>query len=256
MHKILSILFILFALSVSALFAQTKRVHATGCWEIANITPEAARSKAIEDAKNNALQNAGISEFFAVMNTSSVSDSLNHFVSSSSSEFSGEITNFKIVKEQILTEEKHLFYTVDIDAVIRIRENKRDLEFDAYIEGIKEVPYQDGENFSFSIRPTKTCYVRVFWFDEAGKGNIVYPNPAEPSQQLCFNEHNFFPITQDYKIRKETQEPIESISVIFILTKKDVPYTRKMTLEDFHQWVLSVPSDQRILKFYNIHIIH
>ena len=256
MHKILSILFILFALSVSALFAQTKRVHATGCWEIANITPEAARSKAIEDAKNNALQNAGISEFFAVMNTSSVSDRLNHFVSSSSSEFSGEITNFKIVKEQILTEEKHLFYTVDIDAVIRIRENKRDLEFDAYIEGIKEVPYQDGENFSFFIRPTKTCYVRVFWFDEAGKGNIVYPNPAEPSQQLCFNEHNFFPITQDYKIRKETQEPIESISVIFILTKKDVPYTRKMTLEDFHQWVLSVPSDQRILKFYNIHIIH
>ena len=84
----------------------------------------------------------------------------------------------------------------------------------------------------------------------------MYPNPAEPSQQLCFNEHNFFPITQDYKIRKETQEPIESISVIFILTKKDVPYTRKMTLEDFHQWVLSVPSDQRILKFYNIHIIH
>ena len=73
MHKILSILFILFALSVSTLFAQTKRVHATGCWEIANITPEAARSKAIEDAKNNALQNAGISEFFAVMNTSSIS---------------------------------------------------------------------------------------------------------------------------------------------------------------------------------------
>ena len=139
MHKILSILFILFALSVSALFAQTKRVHATGCWEIANITPEAARSKAIEDAKNNALQNAGISEFFAVMNTSSVSDRLNHFVSSSSSEFSGEITNFKIVKEQILTEEKHLFYTVDIDAVIRIRENKRDLEFDAYIEGIRKL---------------------------------------------------------------------------------------------------------------------
>ena len=246
----------MFVLSVSVLLAQTKRVRSTGCWEIANITPETARSKAIENAKSNALQNAGISELFTVINSNSISDRLNHFVSSSYSEFSGEITSFKIVKEQILTEEKHLFYTVDLDVIIRFRENKRDLEFDAYIEGIKEVPYQDGEDFSFSIRPTKTCYAHVFWFDEAGIGNIVYPNSAESSEQLHFNEYNFFPVTQDYKIRKETQEPVESISVIFVLTKKDVPYTRKITLEDFHQWVLSIPSEQRVLKFYNIHIIH
>ncbi|MBP3517166.1 MAG: hypothetical protein J6K31_01920 [Parabacteroides sp.] len=256
MRKVLFVTFILFALFTQVLFAQTKKVQAKGDWEIANITPEAARSKAIEVAKNNALRAAGISELFTVINTNSISDRLSYFVSSSYSELSGEITNYKITDEQILTDEKHLFYTVNIEAIIQLRKNKRDLEFDACIEGIKETPYQNGENFLFNIRPTKACYTHIFWFDEAGIGNIVYPNPAEPSQLLRSNEANYFPITQDYKIRKETQEPIESISVIFVLTKKDIPYTRKITLEDFHQWVLSIPSDQRVIKFHNIHITY
>ncbi|WP_293666658.1 DUF4384 domain-containing protein [uncultured Parabacteroides sp.] len=243
-----------FFLSISALSAQTKKVYATGNWEIANITPENARSKAIDEAKANALQKAGISELFTVINTGSVSDRLNYFVSSSSSELSGEIINYKIINEQILTEEKHIFYTVDIEATIRIKKNKRDLEFDAYIEGIRDTPYRDGDNISFSIRPTKVCYIHIFWFDETGKGNIVYPNKEEPSQMLKTNEHNFFPITQDYKIRKETQEPIENISVVFVLLKKDIPYTRDVTLEDLHQWILSIPPDLRILKFKNIFI--
>ena len=257
MRTIRFAIFILFILSTTpALFAQTKKVQAKGDWEIANITPETARGKAIEVAKSNALRAAGISELFTVINTNTTSERLSYFVSSSNSELSGEIVNYKIVNEQILTEEKHLFYTVSIEAVIQLKKNKRDLEFDAYIEGIKEMPYQNGENFSFNIRPTKACYTHIFWFDETGKGNIVYPNPAEPSQMLHVDESNSFPITQDYRIRKETQKPVESISIIFVLTKKDIPYTRKITLEDFHQWVLSIPSNQRVIKFHNIHITY
>lgn len=75
------IYFILFYFSVSSLSAQTKKVYATGNWEIANITPEKARNKAIEEAKANALQKAGISELFTVINTGTVSDRLNYFVS-------------------------------------------------------------------------------------------------------------------------------------------------------------------------------
>lgn len=243
----------LFFLSFT-LFAQTEKVSVKGTWEIANITPEEARNKAIEDAKANALREAGISELFTVINSNSISERISYFVNSSRSELSGEIVRYEIVKEQILTEGKHLFYEVDIEAVVRFKKNKRDLEFDAYIEGIKETPYQDGENFSFSIRPTKTSYVRIFWFDETGKGNIVYPNQSEQSRMLNTECQNFFPITQDYKIRKETEEPIESISVVFVLTKKDIPYTGKVSLEDFYRWVLSIPSDLRIIKSYNVYI--
>lgn len=250
-HYIIAFFFFIFT---SHLFAQTKDVYATGNWEIANITPEKAKSKALEEAKTNALQKAGISELFTVINTGSVSDRLNHFVSSSNSEFSGEITNYKIVKEQILTEEKHLFYIVEIKATILIKKNKRDLEFDCYIQGINEAPYKDGENISFSISPSKECYVHIFWFDETGNGNIVYPNQAEHSHILEANKYHSFPISQDYKIRKETQDPIECISLVFVLTKKDIPYTRKTTIEDFHHWILSIPSDLKTLKFYNIFI--
>lgn len=246
--------FILFYLSVSSLSAQTKDVYATGNWEIANITPEQARNKAIEVAKANALKNAGISELFTVINTGSVSDRLNYFVSSSSSELSGEILKYNIVKEQILTEGKHLLYTVDIEATIRTEMNKQDLEFDAYIIGLKDSPYKDGENITFSVRPTKTCYVHIFWFDDAGKGNIVYPNMAEPSQLLEANKQRNFPITQDYRIRKETREIIENISIVFVFTKKPIPYTKSITMENFHQWILSIPSDSRVLKFNNIFI--
>lgn len=246
--------FILFYLSVSSLSAQTKDVYATGNWEIVNITPDQARNKAIEVAKANALKNAGISELFTVIITGTVSDRLNYFVSSSSSELSGEIIKYNIVKEQILTEGKHLLYTIEIEATIRIKKNKRDLEFDAYIQGIKETPYREGENISFSICPTKTCYANIFWFDEKGKGDIVYPNMAEPSELLNANQQNYFPITQDYKIRKETQEPVENISIVFVLTKKDIPYTKSITMEYFHQWILSIPSDLRVLKVNNIFI--
>jgi len=242
-------------LFISALSAETKKVCVSGNWEIANITPEEARNKAIEEAKIYALQKAGISELLSVVNTGTVSDRLNSFVSSSYSEYSGEIISYKVLKEQILTEGKHIFYMVDIEASVRIRKNKRDLEFDAYIEGISETPYKDGEHILFNIRPTKDCYLHMVWFDEKGDGNIVYPNQSEPSQILKADQQTFFPITQDYKIKKETQEPVESISLVFILTKKDVPYTRKVTLEDFHHWVLSIPSELRILKFYTLYII-
>lgn len=245
---------IYFYFSISSLSAQTKIVSATGNWEIANITPEKARNRAIEEAKANALQKAGISELFTVINTGTVSDRLNYFVSSSSSEFSGEIIKYEIVKEQILSEGKHLIYTIDIKATIRTEKNNRDLEFDAYIKGIKESPYKEGENITFSVCPTKNCYVNIFWFDETGKGNIVYPNIAEPSRLLDANEQSYFPITQDYKIRKETQESIENISIVFVFTKKDIPYTEDITMEKFHQWILSIPSNLRVLKYNNIFI--
>lgn len=248
------IYFILFYCSVSSLSAQTKKVYATGNWEVANITPEKARNKAIEEAKANALQKAGISELFTVINTGTVSDRLNYFVSTSGSEISGEIVEYNIVKEEILSEGKHLLYSIDIEASIRTKKNKRDLEFDAYINGIKESPYKEGENITFSICPTKKCYVNIFWFDETGNGNIVYPNTAEPSQLLEANKQSYFPITQDYKIRKETKEPIENISIVFVFTKKDIPYTKNITMENFHQWILSIPSDLRVLKLNNIFI--
>lgn len=242
-------------LFISTLSAETKKVCVSGNWEIVNITPEEARNKAIEGAKIHALQKAGISELLSVVNTGTVSDRLNCFVSSSYSEFSGEIISYKVLKEQILTEGKHIFYTVDIEASIRVGKNKRDLEFDAYIEGISETPYKEGESILFNIRPTKDCYLHLVWFDEKGEGNIVYPNQSEPSQILKADQQAFFPITQEYRVKKETRDPIENISLIFILTKKDIPYTRKVTLEDFHQWVLSIPSELRILKFYTLYII-
>lgn len=122
MRTIRFVIFILLILSTTpALFAQTKKVQAKGDWEIANITPETARGKAIEVAKSNALRSAGISELFTVINTNTTSERLSYFVSSSNSELSGEIVNYKIVNEQILTEEKHLFYTVSIEAVIQLK---------------------------------------------------------------------------------------------------------------------------------------
>ncbi len=95
-------------LFISTLSAETKKVCVSGNWEIVNITPEEARNKAIEEAKIHALQKAGISELLSVVNTGTVSDRLNCFVSSSYSEFSGEIISYKVLKEQILTEGKHI----------------------------------------------------------------------------------------------------------------------------------------------------
>ena len=232
--------------------AQTVTVTAIGYWDLANTTPEKARQQALESAKAEALRKAGIPEEFIVLNTGHVGDNFNRFVSLSNSELRGEIISWDILQQNVQSDGNRHYYMVEIRAKVRLGKVKRDLEFVASVEGIKNSPYRDGEQFSFAIRPNKNCYVTVFWFDEEGNGAVIYPNTAEPPELLESRKAYSFPRTQSYKARKETKELTETISLLFVFTKKNIPYTPLCTFENINKWVIQIPASERYLNYNSI----
>jgi len=249
----ITLLFSLFLFfSTEKTFAQTKNVKTTGQWDLANITLEKARQNAIDNAKEEALRKAGIPEEFIVVNTGLVSDKFSHFVSHSNSELQGEIVSYDILNQSVQTDGNRYFYMVEISAKVKTGKVKRDLEFVAAVEGIKSIPYQDGEQFSFDVKPYKDCYAYMFWFDEEGEGACVYPNVEEPAELLERLKTYSFPRTQSYKVRKENKELTESISVVFVFTKKNIPFTGACTFESIQQWITRIPSNERYLDYHAI----
>jgi hypothetical protein len=163
-------------------------------------------------------------------------------VSCSNSKLSGEIQDYRILSEGVQHEGSRYYYRIAIEATVKIGRMKRDLEFDAFIEGLKPGAYADGELLFFTIRPSKACYVHVFWIDAEGRGAQVYSNTAEPPELLHAGETLSFPRTQHYRTRKETREPTETISLIFVLTKKNIPFTGPCTPEHIRKWIMTIPS--------------
>ena len=238
-----------FLLSCSALFGQTKTVEVEGMWQVANITPEKARLLAIERAKANALEEAGIETFIDVK-TLTVTELVEHFISLSNSEIIGEITNVKYLKDEPVVINGLVFWKVVIHANVKINKVKYDLEFKARIDELAST-YNDGDRLRFNLIPTKNCYVHIFWFDEAGNGEILYPNDYEPMQLLKGKSENMFPQSAlfDYTLYKKSKEDIESNRLVFVFTKNEIPYLTEKdgstTLEDVYQWIIKIPSDQR-----------
>ena len=244
----------LLLLTSHALFAQTKTVEAEGIWQVANITPEKARMLALERAKAKALEAAGVQETFASTTAFTISDLVESFTSFSNSEIIGEFTDIKIIKEGPEVIDGMIFYKVKIKAKVKINNVKYDPDFDAHIGGFA-VAYSEGDNLQFSIIPTKDCYVQIFWFDDTGSGGILYPNEMEKMQLLKANAENKFPQSAqlEYTLYKETKEEMEGNSFVFVFTKKERPYTKATkegatSLDDLYQWIIKIPSDQRVTK--------
>jgi len=244
----------LLLLTSHALFAQTKTVEAEGIWQVANITPEKARMLALERAKAKALEAAGVQETFASTTAFTISDLVESFTSFSNSEIIGEFTDIKIIKEGPEVIDGMIFYKVRIKAKVKTNNVKYDPEFDAQISGFA-VAYNEDDNLQFSITPTKDCYVQIFWFDDAGNGGILYPNKIEKMQLLKAKTENKFPQSDmlEYTLYKETKEDIEANSFVFVFTKKEHPYSKATkegatTLDDLYQWIIKIPSGQRLTK--------
>jgi len=245
---ILGILLFLF----QSLFAQTKTVEAEGTWQIANITPEKARMLALERAKVEALQKAGIETFISSA-TYTVTDLVQNFIHFSNSEILGEFTNIEILKEGAEIINNMLFFKVAIKAKIQTSGKvKPDPEFDIQINGISAT-YNAGDMLQFTLKPTKDCYVQIFWFNDAGDGALFYPNEYEQIQLLKAKTETLFPLFADYQILKERKEDIESNNFVFVFTKKEITYLKAekngaTTLDDLYDWIIKIPADQRLTK--------
>jgi hypothetical protein len=232
---------------------------ATGRWVIANITPELAKEKAIEEAKKEALRMAGIEENLKASDVLSTIDANNKnmqiFSSFSSIELQGAITNYTIVED---TQEKNstdgkFYAVVVIDATVKKYHSTVDPEFRINVSGLRSNGYKNGEAITFSVLPNKDGYLKVFLFENTDVASVVFPNDYEPNRRFRAKEKVAFPtVGIDYTAEKSTDEKLEHNLLLFVYTKSDIPFYGVATYPRVLGWVNGIEPNEREVIVENI----
>lgn len=228
-----------------------------GEWVVSNdITIPQAREKAIVEAKLEALRQAGVPELISESSLSYVSEGENGmkdlFESITNANIFGEISDFKIVKEEKkINDVGNIIYDVWIDATVVIHKELKDPGFGCDVKGIKS-SYASPDALSFSITPSKDCYLRIFIVSE-NEGTQLYPSKFEPQAILNAEKQIQFP-RKGFQYEISTEKKTEINYLILLLTKQDIPFKEKETPENILRFISSINPSQKTLKTFSLFI--
>lgn len=226
-----------------------------GEWVISNdITIPQAREKAIVEAKLEALRQAGVPELISESNLSYVSESENGmnnlFESITNADIFGEISEFKIVKEEKkINDLGNFIYDVWIDATVVIHKELKDPGFGFDVKGIKS-SYDSPDALSFSVAPWKDGYIRIFIVSE-DEGTQLYPSKFEQQTLLIAEKEIVFP-SKGFKYEIFTEKKTEINYLIILLTKQDIPFKEKETPQNILRFISSINPSQKTLKTFSL----
>jgi hypothetical protein len=258
-------LFISVFLSLS-LFSQ-KTVHVEKVWGSAiisgDVSPNAAKLQALNDAKVNALKAAGIGEHinsYKMLFTSQDKKDYSQFFSSDiQSEIQGAVKSYKILSEKTYCKNDfEIVCDISIDADVIKYDSKADITFNANIEGIRAT-YQTGESLGFKVRATQHCYLTIFNITDQ-ECSLLYPNQFEKQEKLKGMETYKFPTVEiDYSLGSNLKQQ-ETNRLIFVFTKSEVPFIKMdkdqaTTQDNIFNWIYSIPPDQRRTEYYTLSIL-
>ena len=249
-----------FALNMSA----QKLVKVTGIKGISyisgDVSPNQAKSLALNDAKINALKAAGIGEnikSYELLFSSQEKNEYSQFFSSDiQSEIQGAVTSYDIINQATIKKnEIELYIEITINASVIKYETKPDNTFDAYIEGLKGV-YNNHDKLVFTVKTTQPCYLTIFNINDVD-ATLMYPNSYEKQNPFKAIEVYKFPIGQvDYELETSLNDT-ESNRLIFVFTKTAVPFIKmdkdQLTTNDaIFNWIYSIMPDQRKVEYRSL----
>jgi len=228
-----------------------------------DVSPNMAKTQALNNAKVNALKAAGIDEkinSYQLLFTSQVKNDYSQFFSSDiQSEMQGAVKSYSISSEKTYCKNDYeILYDVIIDAVVIKYDTKPDISFDSNIEGVKAV-YNNGENLTFSVNATKVCYLTIFNITDA-EAVLLFPNVYEKQNKLDKPEPSLFPTTAiDYRLGNDSKKQ-ETNRLIFVFTKTLIPYIKMdkeqvTSNENIFSWIYSIPPDQRKIEYFTLTIL-
>jgi hypothetical protein len=228
---------------------------AAGRWVIANISPEQAREKALEEAKKEALKMAGIEEHIKDTRTLAVLDANDRntqvFNAFSSIELRGAVTDYTIVKDDVEKSslDGKLYAVVVIDATVKKYHTTADPEFKIAVSGLRPNGYRNGDPITFAVMPNKAGFLKIFLFDYADGTTLLFPNSYEPNRMLAAKKAATFPVNADildYIATKENADTdTESNVLLFVYTKTDIPFYGDITYPRILGWVNAMEPDVR-----------
>lgn len=263
MNRILTLCFVL--VSTVGFAQKTVRIKdAVGRQQIVgNITEEVAKSKAIVQAKIDALRKAGVSEHiqsYEMLYKGEIGSKFDEvFMSDMLSEIRGAVKGYEVKSvNRGIDEHQNFYIEVVIDANVVLYDKGNDPAFQVNIDGIKQ-GYENGEMMTYSIVPTKDCYLNIFNLYE-NNASLIYPNQYEKNQQFKAGEKVKFPFTslmEGYTLERSTSQP-EKNKLLFVFTKDNIPFIKfklnqegdqVTSFEDISAWMFSISPDERVNYF-------
>jgi len=236
---------------------ETKNVESIrGEWVISNdITPTVAREKAVDQAKAEALRQAGVPEYVAESNFSYKSEQNNTLEdihkSLTSIDVSGEISAFKVTKEEKRKNEfGNLLYEVWINATVVLHRTSRDPGFTMDVNGIRET-YRSPEELVFDILPSREGFLQVFILGDR-ESTHLYPNKIEKREKLEGGKTYRFPRSQALDYEVSSKGSMEVNYVVLLYTKTEVPFQGEETPENILRFIAAIDPAQKCLKSYSI----
>lgn len=243
----------LLLLTTAPTFAQktVKIKNVTARWQVSdNVTLKEAEERARMEAKKEALRRAGVMEnvwsTFGQLSTETGTE-LKEVYSQMNILAIGGMLNVtrEVVDELWDVEAKSLFKVVTIDAEVK-KEVQPDNRYALEIKGIATL-YKEGDSFSCRLKVHGTdSYLKFFWFDSSG-GSLIYPNEYEENMLLEAGKEYGLPFSNaiDYRMEKQQAGRDESINLMLVATKENIPFTGEVTYENVLKWVYAIPANSR-----------
>lgn len=246
----------------TVLFAQ-KNIHVRDAKGVSYLSDDITVSKtkelALEEAKKEALRKAGVTEFVSESNvllSSQEGKQISQlFNSISTIEINGAITKTENIRYEKMKDETtgKEFIEATIDAEVVKYEKRSDPSFDFEVKGISE-KYKTTEAMKFSFQPFSDGYLRVFQISK-NETSQLFPNKFEQSKLFSKNLLNNFPFNKAIEYSLESKAETEINTIVFIFTKKEIPFTAKQDYESVIKWIYSISPDERRVKSYEIGIL-
>ena len=246
------------ALCASCCFAQEmKKVEMVkGEWIISNdITPIQARANAIDQAKAEALRNAGATEYVAesslLYKTEKDKKLEDVHKSVTSVDVSGEISGFQVIREEKkLNEFGNLTYEVWIDANVILHKTSKDPGFNVDVKGIQD-SYRSPQELIFEIMPSKEGFLNIFILDD-DESLLLYPNKFEKREKFEGGTTYKFPRSRALDYEVSAEEGMEVNYLVLLYTKSEIPFLKEPTSENILQFMAAIDPAQKCIKSYSI----
>tara|TARA_B100000508_G_scaffold124704_2_gene108219 strand:- start:27998 stop:28831 length:834 start_codon:yes stop_codon:yes gene_type:complete len=213
-----------------------------------NQSPAEVKQMALNEAKLQALQKAGVTEqitaysdFLTKENNNQIEEIFNSNVLN---DLQGVVQDVELLSEEKKINDRGLL-EIHIVANITVLKFKSGMDpsFDVWVDGVKP-SYNNGDKLTFDYKPNKKAYLRAFIITESNEAFQLYPNDYEGNFEMNEKETYTFPrASLDYELTAELKK--EAHRLILVSLKSDIPYNREVSYKALMDWVFQIPPDQR-----------
>ncbi len=241
--------------------------------EIAHITPEEAREKAIDKACNQALESYGVDvtgRKLYIVGEDAEKVTRDDYLNLTEQTTQGIILDKKVISEQIITIGNAIFSRVTVHVKIGQQKGEKDPYFSLDASLNKE-HFQEYETLEISCVASKDCYITILNICSNDTVYVLFPNQ--------YREYNFVQTGEEFKFPNKADKNIgislpvqllpgkitdsEIIKIIatkellnLVEFKSDMTYgTCSATLTKLMQRLITIPRDQ-IVEYDLMYFVH